>query len=1360
HQISLTTLNPESTYYYGVESGDLTDDNSGSYYSFTTPAPDTTAPSLTVEFPASVVGNSLELTGTSEAGATVNVYVNDVFRTSTVAEAEENSTTAIFSFSNLLLELDTTNLVKVEAVDAAGNIAFLEGTIFTDASRPELTLEPIPSLTGENRIPIKGTVSENSSIEILVNNRSIAQLTGTVIDEEVSLEEGENKIEIIAQDEAGWETREEFTVISDTRPPQVQIELSKGREYYEGRAETDITGETEPGATVYLYIYQPRVDDYNAKFDRAQEKTTADSEGKFKFTEISFPPPIFSSLEELAPREVPSGLEDVLVPSLEDYGEEQQKTYNIYVIAEDSTGKTGYDEETVHVNTCYSGNFAFDIAPHPDFPPQPFRLDPQLIEEGRETIGAVFQVEYKGGQVAVTNADGQVEEPYEIMRVDFEKACTRQNTEEDDYKLGCQLLSRLVPHGNSDNSVFYVTGNLQRADDFLDTEDDFWDDFQKRQLKIPLKILVSYREREPDGGMGERKIQASCYDLGYFVDIPIDSSDLVPDFLADQGVAALNWTIQAIEDIKPILETAMIVAGVSCGISMFVKFIAKLYRNFQSYLEAITSVGEDGCPSVDDQDNLFLDSTIEDWSELRGRPNSRLPSELNSLSEKCPGTAGAWSFESTLDKLYKFTCDRFFCREVPAGWTAEAEYEDVRAVQVSQDMCAATSNCVQLRKIENCREDLEENAALGESIMSGDIPNECYLYEGYRYGLRISDNDPEFTDRGVYRLSPLQDFGDVGGILPPILYAYKPEGSEDYCVAEARNCASKCRQRDGFQAVTDGIDVDNPPEVTSSSTTLADCAGRGFNVRLPDDNEYLYNCKEENNFAQRCEIITGEISQPYSYIGNRPLEEACTGNVATPGEIITGAVVGDSKSSGNGPCYREEIDGRDVNLLNVRDQPMREGQIAVGYTRDCFIDTNTEQLYQCVCEEEDLEQYGRGATDTNQMPREALKAEEDFSEPWIYRQDKIFKETGGETQTCQGGDAGTCYPKWRYYGGRDFTAAFGLDYGFDNFRSEMTDMTSTTVDPGETWGAFQTLCLPKINAHLTMLQSFLVGLRNCIIEAKTDELHDAGMCKAFFTQHVCGLIYRGLSAILNDCSPSVYADAGEEEEVTGIEAGWDAFRQAIPDTISSSQQEIREDYGASAEDYFGAQSEGLAQSMCLGFFGYDVPILDLDLITEAAYSVPIKSSIYFTTANRELTTYDPSRGTATYSYNLGGMIMPGCKIRGYNINLKCVGIEDLGNPGIDQSCDGQGCDCLQIDEVEASTFAGERSYQVPGGRRFGEITRLQMYDFPIESPLRVSSNYRYDHVVVDLFLEQGEDPQECFDEGFQTSNGAKYYFPI
>jgi len=154
--------------------------------------------------------------------------------------------------ADILLAGDTDNLIRIEATDTSGNTAFVEWTAFTDINKPRLSITNLPDYVNERFVQIKGTISEQADYEIFVDNRSSEKGSGTTIDERVSLKEGKNDLRIVLMDEAGWETTEEFVIESDSQPPRIKAEISKGYEYYEGRASSSITGETKSGAKVYL----------------------------------------------------------------------------------------------------------------------------------------------------------------------------------------------------------------------------------------------------------------------------------------------------------------------------------------------------------------------------------------------------------------------------------------------------------------------------------------------------------------------------------------------------------------------------------------------------------------------------------------------------------------------------------------------------------------------------------------------------------------------------------------------------------------------------------------------------------------------------------------------------------------------------------------------------------------------------------------------------------------------------------------------------------------------------------------------------------------------------------------------------
>ncbi|MBI2151279.1 hypothetical protein HYU21_00970, partial [Candidatus Woesearchaeota archaeon] len=1034
HQIRITGLTIDKIYYFSVKSsnsaGEATDDNGGELYSFNTLPPDTTAPSLQVEAPEMVQSTQVTISGKTELDAEVKVFVNNILQRTAIAGALEEGTgdspdsdeySGQFSFDNILLTGDSLNVIHIEAKDTSGNIASFNGAITSDTKRPVLTLTPTPLVVDKRNVVIKGTVNEASLVEIFLGERSLGKVEeATAFEKEVSLEEGQNILRVIAKDKAGWETVAEVTVEADTEAPKIKFELVSGTEYYEGRAETDITGQTKPGAKLFLYVFRGQQTEERANFQKALSQVTANDRGEFLFEGVSFPPPPFTSWTDLAPREVPPGLEDVLVAPLSQLEQEKRQSYRLYIIAEDRLGRTAYDQKTININSCFSGQ-AFIIDP---LVQMPFKLDPGLMEDGRENVQVVYNISYRGPGAALTNTrTGEMEAPYKITgKPRFEKACTQTMAESDDYWLGCKLLpNNLQATGNDEGTAFYVTADLMPAKEFINRDKNLWDDFQKRQLKMPMRILINYNERQADGTWAP-KTEFFCQDLGYFVDIPIKSSEMVPDFLVDDVVPILNSTIVALESIKPYMDAALMATGIGCIGSFLGKMIVRFYRIAVSYFEPTTSKLSGGkCHGEGFTSKKYLmRDTINQWKELQksnhpDKNSANFPANLETveaLEDICPQTAAAWEVEIFVDQLYRGTCDRFFCRDVPAGWTAAATYGQVKNKIDEQAQCSATSNGVALQVVENCKEWIKKNPSPGEVALVNEA-NKCYIYEGTTYYVKEeSSNDQPYINQNIWKLSRVKGVGTAGIRPKDELLAYKPPESDNFLVAPDVSCKDMCDRSGGKYVPTDdGV----------SGTTNA----------------------------------IGLSSEKF--------------------------------------CYKETTENGNTNVRGEGGKQLEEGKYSAGYTKDCFINPATAEKYRCVCKSnsEGIQPLAKGKA------RTALRKADNIEEKWSYQQATLYRETGGQY--------GTYYPEWRYYGGRDFWGAFGLDYGLDNFvtnsEENIEKETTTRVDPHQqTWSTFQTLCIRGINARIEQLKSIMIGLRNCIIQAKTEGFIDAGLCKTIFTQ--------------------------------------------------------------------------------------------------------------------------------------------------------------------------------------------------------------------------------------------------------------------
>ena len=372
HALAINGLEQNTTYVYRVESSGIQDDNAGEFYEFTTLPPDKIPPPINVEIPAIFKGNRISISGTTEEQTKLSLFINNNLQAQTTTpiippsstEANLSSTLASFSFPEIILTENVPSSILITAVDNNGNNASFQTQTTPDAQRPRITLQNGTDFTPEHTFHLQGNISEPISGQITVNNRSVAQITGTIIDEELSLSEGNNLIEVTVNDSAGWENSQTLTILSDTKPPQVSFKLVSGTEYYQGKAKTDIVGKTKPGADVLLFIYQARIDEYRADFSRANAKVTADEEGNFEFKDVSFPPSILSRLDNLKPREVPSGLQDILISPLDQITRDARQSFHIYIIAEDDHGRSATaPRQNINVNTCFSSNTGFDIIP-------------------------------------------------------------------------------------------------------------------------------------------------------------------------------------------------------------------------------------------------------------------------------------------------------------------------------------------------------------------------------------------------------------------------------------------------------------------------------------------------------------------------------------------------------------------------------------------------------------------------------------------------------------------------------------------------------------------------------------------------------------------------------------------------------------------------------------------------------------------------------------------------------------------------------------------------------------------------------------------------------------------------------------
>ena len=463
HSLSLSGLLNSTKYFYEVKSGNESDNNSGSFYSFTTLAKKSvvlggnktqTLPKIVVSLPSSVASSEINISGTTDTGVQVKLKVNGA-TTSTKAVVNKS-----FLFSKVSLSSDVVNRIELEVKDKLGQKSSKKFSVYADLKKPKITLKPVLARVNQTKVKLEGTVNKNVSLEIFVNNRSAYKVQTNNFSKEVSLRDGQNDIDISAKDIGGRKNILSLQVFSDTKVPTVTATVVGGTTFYEGRAKSDITGLTKPGAKVYLYVFSREVYSRAPDFKKARAVVTADKQGKFIFSNVNFErTPI--SLKDLSPRHIPSSLVDVVLPAADIIRGQTQKSFEIYILAEDQLGRvTNFAaRKTILIYNCYSADYAFNVDPMIEYQ-LPYRLQPTLLDDGRQTISSMLKLKYSGSAVAAK----QGEQPYRIMSMTVDRACTPGMLKQGDFNISCKIFPRnIVPVGSPDKTAYYLQATLGRT---------------------------------------------------------------------------------------------------------------------------------------------------------------------------------------------------------------------------------------------------------------------------------------------------------------------------------------------------------------------------------------------------------------------------------------------------------------------------------------------------------------------------------------------------------------------------------------------------------------------------------------------------------------------------------------------------------------------------------------------------------------------------------------------------------------------------------------------------------------------------------------------------------------------------------
>ena len=271
----------------------------------------------------------IDIWGRVEENSSLLIRSVDPYTNFTINETRQNVTTGNFTLSVPLV--NGTNLFRVEVADRYGNTAQADLYIIQDRVPPWLNVTSPPVLeyyTRDRRLVLSGHLEKGA--DLYLNGRLMLVEDGN-ISKPLTLDLGENLINLTAVDAAGNSVSVLYKVYLDRTPPTLEITSPKrtasGKPQNTDRSGLAVKGTTEPGALVYITLNgkalgsgKPIIADSFGGFRKdvtlnrgvnTFEITAVDLAGnprsEVRSVRYSMPPPILSN-EQLAAMIVAAGL--------------------------------------------------------------------------------------------------------------------------------------------------------------------------------------------------------------------------------------------------------------------------------------------------------------------------------------------------------------------------------------------------------------------------------------------------------------------------------------------------------------------------------------------------------------------------------------------------------------------------------------------------------------------------------------------------------------------------------------------------------------------------------------------------------------------------------------------------------------------------------------------------------------------------------------------------------------------------------------------------------------------------------------------------------------------------------------------
>lgn len=269
-------------------------------------------------------------------------------------------------------------------------------------------------------------------------------------------------------------------------------------------------------------------------------------------------------------------------------------------------------------------------------------------------------------------------------------------------------------------------------------------------------------------------------------------------------------------------------------------------------------------------------------------------------------------------------------------------------------------------------------------------------------------------------------------------------------------------------------------------------------------------------------------------------------------------------------------------------------------------------------------------------------------------------------------------------------------------------------------------CFSAITSYLAHYRQILSVIKNCFEQILYTGDGSSGVCQAAISTYICDLIYHTISCITDRPGP------GYGSEMSGGGIG-------IIKYLANAGSEVREGvmsrYGETSLVQTVFVENRLMHAVCVAAFTGDWDI-DWQGVVDSSIHIPIESTVTIWPAERQFMTYNPINSYASHVYHVGAFILSGADEMRYTITLVCSSSNDCDPEYFENGY----CDCAFGQERKFNL----NSYFGNGGLTQGQVLNEEKFIQIRGDTDQFGGSVRYDKVEIEYKYRS---PRHTMDRG-------------